>query len=93
MEEQQREAYEANKISQEKQIKDNNYRVKASKNTIPQQPERKFFEISIGLIVSIIIIIGLIILNIRLGIHAYNIIKDNIQSQDEKYNASIEQHN
>lgn len=65
----------SNNISKESSIPETN--TKKVKKT-----EKKYFDISLGTIIAIVAILLLIIINIKLGIHAYNIIKgkDEVQS-------------
>lgn len=56
-----------------------------------ESKEKKYIYISVGSILCIIIILVLLIINIKLGIHAYNVIVKNANSKEQPDDASVTQ--
>ena len=70
---------QANNSAQEKQAKQENEK----KETENKKCKKNYIDISIGAIICVAIIIGLIILNVKLGTRAYNVITKN-ETTDSK---------
>ena len=75
---------EKNKIVKKQEPKKEQKEEKKKEKKV-KNPKKGYIEISIGAIICAAIIIGLIILNVKLGIKAYNVVTKN-----ESTNASIE---